>query len=484
LIDCDFGKMSNDTTLSIIVLGASGDLAQKKTFPALFSLFGLDLLPNDFTIIGYGRSELDDKKLREHSSTKMEGFDDKRDAFFEKVHYFQGKYESEESFSKLSKLLEEKYEKGKTGNRIFYMAVPPTVYSDAAKAIHKGALSKNGFNRLILEKPFGEDLESSNKLNSELTKLFDEDSLYRIDHYLGKEMVQNLITMRFGNVFFEPLWNRNYVDSIIINFAEDIGTEGRAGYFNQYGMIRDVLQNHLLQILALVTMEPPISMQGEDISNEKAKVLKASLPIQVEDTVIGQFSGYLDEEGVPKDSKTATFIAAVLHVNTVRWFGVPFVFRCGKGLKDKKTEIIVKFKKLGCSMFECNMLPYNEILIRISPNEGIFMRMNAKEPGMEKNIVPTELDLLYKSQFHKRLPEAYETLIHDAIKGDKSLFVRGDELQAAWKIVTPLLKKLEQSGEKPETYTFGSDGPSIYELLKKYKVPWNYTSPSSQLGEQ
>lgn len=464
-----------DSHLSFIVLGASGDLAKKKTFPALMKLFEIAQLPKNISIIGYARSEMESSKFKETLASSISSEEKLKASFLDTVSYFQGHYDSADSFKKLHHFLVEK-EKGRKANRIFYFAVPPDVYITASEAIHNEAISTTGYTRFVLEKPFGEDSESSKEMSESLTRFVSEKQLYRVDHYLGKDMVQNLVTMRFSNIFYEPLWNRHYIKAVIINFEENIGTEGRAGYFDKYGIIRDVMQNHLLQMLALIAMEPPSSFQPHDLKFEKTKVLRAT-SLDIEDIAIGQFTsdgthkGYLEEEGVKQGSLTPTFAAAVVRINTIRWSNVPFLLRCGKGLRERKTEIIIQFHKLGCTLFDCNEIEENQLIINVQPNEGIYMRLNTKAPGITDEILCSDLDLPYKSRFEARLPDAYERIIHDIIRGDKSLFVTDEELQAAWNVVTPALKHLEENNVKPEGYTFGSEGPSSAEALwRKYGI--------------
>lgn len=347
-------------------------------------------------------------------------------------------------------------------------------------------MSKKGWNRVIIEKPFGKDYDSSLKLGEDLSKLFTEDQIYRIDHYLGKEMVQNILITRFANVMYEPIWNNNYIRSIQIVFKEDIGTEGRGGYFDQYGIIRDVMQNHLMQIFALIAMETPISLESEDIRDEKVKVLKITEIAKKEDLVIGQVfiyliyliivqykktgdkPGYKDDKQVPKDSKTPTFAELILHVNNRRWAGVPFLLKCGKALNERKAEVRIQFKDIPGSLF--GGVDRNELVIRVQPNEAMYLKMNMKSPGLTTSAIMSELDVTLKDRFKDtRLPEAYERLILDVIRGDHSHFVRFDELQRSWLIFTPILKEIDEGKVPLYEYEWGSRGPKEgYELIKRY----------------
>eukprot|EP01132_Coremiostelium_polycephalum_P001130 gene1130-1435_t len=426
---------TNEEPLSVIVIGASGDLAKKKTYPALYGLYLRNLLPKETVIFGYAHLCL----------------------------YHSGKYDSKESFDEFNQVLL-KREKTQTQNRLFYMAIPPNIFVDVAKGIKESLVAKNGWSRVIVEKPFGRDLMTSRHLVSELRKLFLEKDLYRIDHYLGKEMVQNLMVLRFANAVFEPLWSKSHISSITITFKEDIGTEGRGGYFDKFGILRDVMQNHLIQVLSLVAMEPPVSLSAEDITNEKVKLLRCIEPIRLDELVLGQYvgskdgkhEGYLDDAGVPKDSKTPTFASAIFHVNNPRWRGMPFILKCGKALDQRKTEIRIQFKRPENYLFKDEDISRNELVMRIQPGEA--------------ELEQTELDLSYRNRFENLdLPDAYERLILDSIKGDHSLFVRDDELDIAWQIFTPILEQIESLGAIPEPYEFGSRGPaSADELAKKF----------------
>jgi len=346
----------------------------------------------------------------------------------------------------------------------------------SAQAIKASGLSTTGWNRIIVEKPFGRDLQSSSKLAKDLSKLFTEEQLYRIDHYLGKEMVQNLMVLRFANNVFDPLFNRNHIASVSITFKEDIGTEGRGGYFDEFGIIRDVMQNHLVQILALFAMEAPVTLDAADVQAEKVKLLKAIPPITRNNVVVGQYTaspdgktpGYLEDKTVPKGSKCPTFASTVAFVNNARWHGVPFILKCGKALNERKTEVRVQFQPPAYHLFNPQS---NELVLRVQPNEAIYLKMTQKKPGLNNEQVQAELDLTYKERFELTgLPDAYERLILDVIRGDHNLFVRDDELEASWKIFTPILHELEsKSAEDPIPYQFGGRGPvEADELAKRY----------------
>jgi glucose-6-phosphate 1-dehydrogenase len=474
LMDAVEVDQNKEQSTSIVVLGASGDLAKKKTFPTLFNLYALGLLPPNTKVYGYARSVMELEEFRKHASQNFKEFKEKKEEFLQLLFYHQGQYDSQEDFAKLDAFVKVRESK-KNANRLFYMAIPPSIYSDVARSIDRHWQSKTGWNRVVFEKPFGMDLDSSRKLSAELGQVFDESQIFRIDHYLGKEMVQNLMVMRFGNQVFEPLWNHHYIANVVITFKEDIGTEGRGGYFDTFGIIRDVMQNHLLQIFSIVAMEPPVTLEARDVRDEKVKVLRACSPIVPEDIITGQYTadpegkrqGYLDDQGVPKTSKTPTYAMACIHINNARWKGVPFILKCGKALDERKTEIRIQFKRSPFPLFES--LPANELVIRVQPNEAVYMKFNQKTPGLTSDITQSELDLTYKSRFETRLPDAYERLIFDVIRGDHNLFVRVDELEAAWRIFTPILHTIDQGKINPIPYPFGSRGPKeADELAKKF----------------
>lgn len=479
-----------NSALSVVVLGASGDLAWKKTFPALFALHCHGLLPSHAVIAGFARSEMDEKKFREKISANFPKEQAaKKEEFLSRCFYHAGAYDSPSDFKAFAAELDEREQKslpagrtlgsdGSVANRIFYFAIPPTLFVKVGKGIQPAAMSKTGWNRVIVEKPFGKDSDSSAELGRQLAALFDESQIYRIDHYLGKEMVQNLMVLRFANEVFEPIWSRHHINNIQITFKEDFGTGGRAGYFDESGIIRDVMQNHLMQILSLLAMEPPVSLSAEDVRTEKVKLLRAIRPITLEDLVVGQYKadpkgkepGYLEDKGVPKDSVTPTFALAVLHINNPRWKHVPFILKCGKALTERKTEVRIQFHRPAMDLFE-DISP-NELVLRVQPDEAVYLKMTTKKPGLQGGLMHTELDLSYKNRHAeetKSMPDAYERLILDVIRGDHNLFVRSDELEAAWRIFTPILHQLVDEKIKPVPYDFGSRGPAeADELVKKY----------------
>lgn len=468
-LDDRFGDYS-----TIVVFGASGDLAKKKTFPALFGLFREGELPSTIRIIGYARSKLSDEDFKLRISANFKGVTDenkhKVQEFLNLCSYHQGAYDQPDGFKDLEteiKKHEDKHNITKP-DRLFYLALPPSVFTAVAKNLKAHVYTKEGRVRLVVEKPFGHDLASSRELQKNLAPLFSENELYRIDHYLGKEMVKNLVVLRFANEVMGACWNKNYVRSVQISFKEAFGTEGRGGYFDDVGIIRDVMQNHLLQVLTLLAMERPVSFDPEAIRDEKVKVLKAIGDIETDDILLGQYGksedgtkpGYLDDETVKSDSKCVTYAAIGLQIHNERWEGVPFVMRAGKALNESKVEIRIQFKPASKGMF--NSVERNELVMRIQPDEAIYLKINSKIPGISDRTSVTDLDMTYSKRYSKQfwIPEAYESLIRDCFLGNHSNFVRDDELDISWKLFTPLLEHIESNnGPVPEPYPYGSKGP-------------------------
>lgn len=490
----DLGVNGDKSTVSITVVGASGDLAKKKIFPALFALYYEDCLPEHFTIFGYARSKMTDEELRNMVSKtltcridKRENCGEKMEQFLERCFYHSGQYDSQENFAELDKKLRE-HEAGRVSNRLFYLSIPPNIFVEAVKCASLSASASAGWTRVIVEKPFGRDSESSAALTRSLKQYLEEDQIFRIDHYLGKELVENLSVLRFSNLIFEPLWSRQYIRNVQLIFSEDFGTEGRGGYFDHYGIIRDIMQNHLLQILALFAMETPVSLDAEDIRNEKVKVLRSMRPLRVDDVVIGQYKshtkggvsypGYTDDKTVPKDSLTPTFAAAALFIDNARWDGVPFLMKAGKALHNRRAEIRVQFRHVPGNLYNRNFgtdldQATNELVIRVQPDEAIYLKVNNKVPGLGMRLDRSNLNLLYKARYSKEIPDAYERLLLDAIEGERRLFIRSDELKAAWALFTPVLKELEEKKKIPEYYPYGSRGPvGAHYLAARYNVKW------------
>lgn len=470
----------------VIVLGASGDLAKKKTYPALFGLYTQRLLPRDIKIVGYARTKMEPEDYHKRITSYIKNPTDSEEVkqqieeFKAFSTYVSGAYDTDEAFQGLNAHLEEieaKYQT-KERNRIFYLALPPSVFIPVTEHLKKNCyIPRGGVNRIIIEKPFGKDTESCRELITAVKKNWTEDETFRIDHYLGKEMVKNMLVLRFANVSMSAAWDKNHISNVQITFKEPFGTEGRGGYFDEFGIIRDILQNHLLQVLSVMAMERPVSFSAEDIRDEKVKVLRAIPPVERVDTLLGQYvaangkPGYLDDESVPRDSVCPTFAATTLWINNPRWEGVPFVLKAGKALNEAKVEIRIQFKDVTSGIFKD--ISRNELVIRIQPSEAVYLKLNAKTPGLYTRAVPVDMDLTYKRRFGEvHIPEAYEALILDALKGDHSNFVRDDELDVAWKIFTPILHWIEgRSGPRPRPvpYPYGSRGPTeLNSFVQKY----------------
>ncbi|TNN82826.1 Glucose-6-phosphate 1-dehydrogenase [Liparis tanakae] len=449
-----------------ILLGASGDLAKKKIYPTLWWLFRDGLLPEDIYFVGFARSKLTVQDIKTACLPHMKVTDEDTEclsAFFSRNSYLSGSYDDDGSFTRLDSHLSS-LPRGADANRLFYLALPPTVYQHVSSNINAHCMSHGGWSRVVVEKPFGRDLRSSEELSAHLSSLFTEDQIYRIDHYLGKEMVQNLMVLRFGNRIFGPIWNRTSVACVVLTFKEPFGTQGRGGYFDDFGVIRDVMQNHLLQMLCLIAMEKPASTSPDDVRDEKVKVLKCIAPVAGSDVVLGQYVGdpngegnsklgYLDDPTVPEGSCTPTFATVVLYVQNERWDGVPFVLRCGKALNERKAEVRLQFTDVPGDIFggRCQR---NELVVRVQPDEAIYLKMMTKRPGVYLSPEETELDLTYRSRY-------------------KMHFVRSDELRESWRIFTPLLHQIEGEKTRPIPYTYGSRGPNEADDLVK-RVGFRY----------
>ena len=453
-------------------------MAKKKIYPVLWWLYRDELLPANTRIVGFARSDLTIQKIRENCEKYLKV--DKNDAkqmerleqFFKINSYVKGSYDDPSTYAKLDEHIEKVCQDpcDTPVNRLYYLALPPNVYEPVTKSIREKSMARTGaWTRVVVEKPFGRDLKSSAVLSKHLAGLFHEKQIYRIDHYLGKEMVQNMLVLRFANVLLNPIWNRQNISSVVITFKEPFGTMGRGGYFDQFGIIRDVMQNHLMQILTLVAMEQPVSLDAEHIRDEKVKVLRCIKPATMENCVVGQYvadpngatddakMGYLDDSTVPKDSVTPTFAICVLYIDNERWAGVPFILKCGKALNERKAEVRLQFRDVAANIFE-GICPTqrNELVMRVQPNEAVYLKMMTKKPGMGFNFEETELDLTYSSRYGEvKFPDAYERLLLDVFTGVQINFVRTDELAEAWRIFTPLLHKLEKERIQPIKYVYG-----------------------------
>ncbi|KAI9316269.1 glucose-6-phosphate dehydrogenase [Dichotomocladium elegans] len=454
---------------TIIVFGASGDLAGKKTYPAIYNLLHTDLLPEKTFIIGYARSDLSREEYLSRITAHLKNGSDKdKKKFSDMTDYFHGQYDQEDSYKKLSehitKLEDERGIKKGQRNRIFYMAVPPSVFVPVAKNIRENLCTDEGINSIVVEKPFGKDLESSTALSKDLGALFKEEEIYRIDHYLGKEMVKNVMNLRFANMFLSPMWCSESIDNIQITLKEPFGTEGRGGYFDEYNIIRDVMQNHLLQVFSLIAMEKPKGKDPKSIRDAKVQLLRETRPIDIKDTLLGQYisngdkPGYKDDETVSDDSISPTYAALVLWVDNKRWKNVPFILKAGKAVDTAKVDVRIQFKDVPEGLFTGSAR--DELVLRIQPDEAIYFKFNSKSPGLSDSNIMTDLDLTYKDRYKDmRIPDAYEGLILDVMRGDHSKFVRDDELDAAWKIFTPILHQIEKERIKPHPYKYGTRGP-------------------------
>jgi glucose-6-phosphate 1-dehydrogenase len=464
--------------VAVVIFGATGDLTRRKLLPALWRLFRAGLLPECFAVVGFAMEELADEEFRARMRAAVEEFDgapdpDAWERFAERLTYVG----EAGGFTRLAARLEEADRRcGTGGNRLYYLAIPPGAVEGVVERLGGAGLvaaaEGERWTRIVVEKPFGRDLESARALNAVLRRVFDESQVYRIDHYLGKETVQNLLVFRFANVLWEPVWNRNYVDHVQVTVAETVGVERRAGYYERAGALRDMVQSHLLQLLMLVAMEPPASYDADSIRSEKVKVLRALRPVAAgSDAVRGQYAsgvvrgeavpGYGEEPRVAAGSRTETFAALRLQVENWRWAGVPFYLRTGKRLPEKATEISIHFRPAPHPILdtvEGDRPEPNVLVLRIQPEEGISLFFEAKVPGLRGPLHPVSMDFAYQTSFTGVSPEAYERLLLDAMAGDATLFARCDEVEAAWALVTPVLEAWEAEGE-PQPYPAGSWGP-------------------------
>lgn len=489
---------------SLIVFGASGDLAHRKLYPSLFELFSRDLISKQFYLIGCGRTSMTQEQFRQRIDLAIRKqvastVPAQCMAFLERCFYVQGQYQSEELYFSIRKemiRLDETFHVD--GTRLFYLSVPPYLYGEIARRLAEYKLACPGASghlqnvRLVIEKPFGRDLHSAQELDRVLHLCFDESQIYRIDHYLGKETVQNILVFRFANSLFEPLWNRNYIDHVQITIAESLGVEHRAGYYDRTGALRDMFQNHMLQMLSLVAMEPPTSFQADHVRDEKTKLLRAISPISLKQEdchiVRAQYGlgrmagrmlpGYRQEEGVDPLSNTETFVAARLMIDNWRWTGVPFYLRTGKRLSKKRTEIVVVFKTIPHSLFKdlgVEELPNNVLRFQIQPEEGTYLSLQAKRPGSKICMTTLEMAVEYQEVFGIEMPEAYQRLILDCLIGDQTLFTRHDSIILTWKLLQPVLDEWES--KKNNIFIYES-GTSIIdpaeELIKKSGHSWAY----------
>lgn len=478
---------------ALVVFGASGDLTRRKLLGSLFELYRRDLITERFYLIGCGRKEFTDQQfhrialesLGQGSGTAAA---EKAESFTEKLYYISGDYADETLYDNIKAKLVELDGRHEVDGHVFYLAVPPVLYGAIAEKLCAAGLSGDSERdsqhqpRLVVEKPFGHDSQSAAELNDTIRRCFHESQIYRIDHYLGKETVQNILMFRFANTIFEPVWNRNYIDSVQITIAETVGVEHRAGYYDKSGALRDMFQNHMLQMLALVAMEPPVSFEADRLRDEKVKLLRSIRPFNLADLdkliIRGQYGpgaidarqvpGYREEPDIDPKSKTETFVAAKLFVDNWRWKGVPFYLRTGKRLPGKDTEIAVVFKNVPHSMFMSVGLedvPANVLVLQIQPKEGISLSFQAKRPGSKICMDTLNMSFNYQDIFGVSLPEAYERLLLDCMVGDQALFTRYDSVEVAWQLLTPVLQAWENDACEPHEYPAGSAGCAEAERL-------------------
>ncbi|HHF4660562.1 TPA: glucose-6-phosphate dehydrogenase [Haemophilus influenzae] len=480
----------------IVIFGASGDLTHRKLIPALYNLYKIGRLSENFSVLGVARSDLNDEtfreKMREALIHNEETTPETLDAFCSHLYYQAVNTSDAQDYGKLVPRLDELHDKYQTcGNTLYYMSTPPSLYGVIPECLAAHGLNTEeyGWKRIIVEKPFGYDEKTAQALDVQIHRFFEEHQIYRIDHYLGKETVQNLLVLRFSNGWFEPLWNRNFIDYVEITGAESIGVEERGGYYDGSGAMRDMFQNHLLQVLAMVAMEPPAIINANSMRDEVAKVMHSLRPLTAEDMehnlVLGQYTaaeingkmenGYLEEKGVPTDSRTETYIALRCEIENWRWAGVPFYVRTGKRLPARVTEIVIHFKTTPHPVFSQNA-PENKLIIRIQPDEAISMRFGLKKPGAGFEAKEVSMDFRYADLAGTQVLTAYERLLLDAMKGDATLFARTDAVHAAWKFVQPILD-YKANGGRIHEYEAGTWGPvAADKLIAKQGKVWRKPS--------
>jgi glucose-6-phosphate 1-dehydrogenase len=481
----------------MVIFGATGDLTHRKLLPALYNLALEHPLPPEFAIVGVARRPFSDDAFRAQALDSINSYSRLRpvvpafwETFARRLYYCQAQFTQRDGYDHLKQRLDEiGEERGATGNRVFYLATQPSFYGAIADLLsatglaHKGEEQQTrGWTRIVIEKPFGHDLASAKKLQAELSKGFEEKQIYRIDHYLGKETVQNIMVLRFGNGIFEPIWDRRYIDNVQITVAEALGIEGRGDYYEEAGAIRDMVQNHMMQLLTLTAMEPPVTFGADSVRDEKVKALRAIAPLTpfeiADDTIRGQYGsgfiaatpapGYCQEPDVKSGSTTETFVALKLHIENWRWAGVPFYLRTGKRLTKRVTEIAIEFKRPPYLLFSgtgIDQMQPNVLSLRIQPNEGISLRFTAKVPGQEMQLRAVNMDFLYGTAFGKEPPEAYERLLWDCMVGDPTLFTRIDETELAWQLVDSIVQGWKETDAPIATYEPGTWGPKEADAL-------------------
>ncbi|MFN2543669.1 MAG: glucose-6-phosphate dehydrogenase [Actinomycetota bacterium] len=472
---------------AVVLFGASGDLTRRKLLPAFFHLFVEGLLPHGFAIVGYARTEMSDEEFHEYAADAVKEFgrcdptgEDWED-FRKRLSYIGGEFDNENSMDHLREHLEwTDRDQGTEGRRFFYCATPPAAYPLIVARLAEANMVEGS--KIVIEKPFGRDLASARELNAILHEHFDESQIFRIDHYLGKETVQNITALRFSNGIFEPIWNRRYIDNVQITAAEEIGIEGRASFYEETGTMRDMVQTHLFQVMTFIAMEPPVSFDPDRLRDEKVRVLRSMQPADPAKVVRGQYIGYRDEPDVPKDSQADTFAALQVEIDNWRWAGVKFNLRTGKKLKRKQTEISLSFRDVPYNVFrgtEATPLGRDALILRVQPDEGITMALNIKKPGVGLELDRAEVHFDYDESYRQPLIEAYETLILEAMEGDHTLFTREDEVERAWEVLDPVL----QDPPAVELYEPGSWGPEDADALILPRH-WHLTSEPEERTER
>ncbi len=469
--------MSNQTT-TIIIFGASGDLTRNKLAPALADLYSKGRLGPEIRIVGVSRSDMTADEFR---ACFYQGFGQDPEFppapelwndFADRIHSCYGDVSAPDGLRDLERALADIESPSRSANRLYYLALAPFLFAQAIESLGAAGYHRENdcWRRVVVEKPFGVNLETARELNRVVHSVFAEHQVYRIDHYLGKETVQNLLVFRFANAIFEPLWSRNYIDNIQITVAESVSIADRAAYYDRAGVLRDMFQSHILQLLAVVAMEPPSTFEADTLRNEKVKVLEAVRRVSPQDAPViavrGQYDGYLDEPGVPPDSRTATYAAMRVDVDNWRWQGVPFYLRSGKALSSKKTEVLIQFRRPPHLIFPQGTsgdITSNTLSICVQPNEGVHLEFQAKTPDSTLDLRPVNLEFHYEDSFGgEEIPDAYERLLLDALNGDASLFIRSDEIEQSWSIMDPIIEGLsDPSARRPEIYDRGTEGPFI-----------------------
>ncbi|HKL79585.1 MAG TPA: glucose-6-phosphate dehydrogenase [Mobilitalea sp.] len=491
-------NINDNLSAVLVIFGGTGDLTHRKLMPALYNMLLDNLLPKNYAIVAVGRRDITEEQyqkdikasVNKHSRNKID--EGNWAELQSRIHYYQFDFTNQEGYLVLKEYLNGLDAMfGTSGNRVFYMAVAPMYFETIVQGLQVSDMAKSqgSFSRLIIEKPFGKDLETARKLNDKLLEVFDESSIYRIDHYLGKEMIQNIMVLRFCNSIFESIWNNKFIDNIQISLNEKLGVGSRGGYYENSGAMRDMLQSHIMQILSMVAMEPPVNLKTDSIRTEKQKVIEAIEDITPEflrdNVVFGQYGkgiidgapvvGYREEINVPKDSDTETFIALKLHINNFRWAGTPFYIRTGKSMGTTSAEIVMQFKDMPNILYfkDKNIQEPNLLVLRIQPNVGVFFQFNTKDFRTHNDIVPTKMDTSYANPTQGNTPEAYERLFNDILRGDATLFSRWDEVEAAWTVADKIIRYREQKRCKFPNYDAGSMGPDrAFELLAKDGRKW------------